>query len=156
MNNKKRILLGISVVMAASLALTACGGKKGTEGKNEETAKVDAVEEDVELTEKEKETKTLSNSLEEAVALIGDMKDVELVDIKPQTDINDPERLYILDLKLNINVEDKEEAEKLMEEYSNKFFEEMYKLEKYEEVTILWTSPNHPEADAVEIIDYKG
>ncbi len=153
---KKKIVLGMTLLVAGSLALTGCGKKTDKEEPTTDIEDPKPIVDEVELTDKEKEARTLSRALEETSDLVKKMKDVELIDARPQTDIDDPDRLYILDLRLDIKVEDKEEAEKLMEEYSQEFFEEMYKLEKYEEVTITWTSPNHPEGESIEKIDYKG
>ncbi len=150
MKLKKRGLVVGSLVLASILLLTACTSK----GKPEETNKEEITEE---VSDKEKEDGTRIDTVVLVENIIGEnFENVRLKNYKIDGRMDNPEELYIADLELYLDVEDKEEAERLISEYSEVLFEKLYEKKKYEEVVLIWTSPNHKEGEEIEKIDYKG
>lgn len=163
MNKKKAVLLSLSV--AAALAITGCGKKDVEEPKEDENIEQQVeVEEDVKEEEKEEveeqtseedsEDKNDKEIEKETIFRVLDLTDeiiednfekVQLKDFKISGRTEAPEKLYIADLYLHLDVDNKEEAEKLIEEYSETFMSKFDSKEDYEEVILIWSTPAHEE-----------
>lgn len=168
MKLKRKLLVLTALGLSMTLFLTACG-KKGEEVKEDVKEGVEEVEEGAsdlkenaeekveELSDKEKEQKLELETVVFVEEIIKeDFKNVKLEDHKISGRLGAPEELYIADLFLYIDVENKEEAEELIKTYSKILTDKLYAEYKYEEVVLNWTSPNHDKDHAIEVEDYQG
>lgn len=162
MKLKRKVLIGMSVMLASSMILTACG--KGDVDKAVEDVKQEgenitdkAEEKGEELTDKAKSDNVIVDTVVDVEEIIAkNFKKVELKDFKIETELENADRLYIADLYLYLDVEDKDEAEKLIDAYSEVLFKELYEKREYTETTLQWTTPNHDEENQIIKEDYKG
>lgn len=166
MKTKKKLFMLLAVLMASLVFLTACGGEKtdklkedanevkedvkdlGEDAKDKVEDKADEVTDKVEEKTTEVRVANLTNDI------VKEFKKVEIKDLKITSDIKDPSQLSIADIYLYIDEEDKARAEELIETYSEIFIKELNKEESYEEVILIWTSPNHDDDNPIEKITY--
>lgn len=156
-----KITLGV-VTLSLALVVTGCKGKdeeldkedinNTVEQEEEEVeenkeADEDKENEDSEKNSKEEEKETIFRALDvyDRIAEENFEGKVKLEDYQIVTEISDASKVNFADFYLYLDVEDKEEAEELIEKYSQIFEEEFNKTEEAEEVILIWTTPINDE-----------
>lgn len=151
--NKKKISIGV-LGLAIALTFTACGKKaedrveeegQKIEDKIEEVEdkvedKVDEVEEDLDKEAKRDAELRIVGLFDEIVEKNYDGK-VSLDDYKVSID-DDTKKVDDVEFKLFLDVENEDEAKKLIDEYSDIFEKEFKAKEDIDELTLKWRTPN--------------
>ncbi len=154
MKMKRKLVLG-GLALALSLSLVACGEEKLAEDDQDEKYMVEGEEEPVD-SEKIEEINTINRVIRLVNNVVEEeLEDVHFLDSKIVPEIDEPEKVHIADIYLFLDVEDKDQAEKLIEDYSKVIMERFDSQEDYEEVILIWTSPNHNKENAIELEYYE-
>lgn len=154
MKIRKKIILG-GLACALSLSLVACGTDNQPEDDHEKEYMVEGQDEPVNK-EKAEEINTINRIIRLVNEVVDEkFEDVHFLDSKIVPEVDEPEKVHIADIFLFINEDNKEKAEQLIEEYSKVLIDRFDKEEDYEEVILIWTSPNHNKENAIELEYYE-